>query len=83
MVNVEVIMFDPRANVGMSDYAVTRAIPELHRDRHFITEEQIAAHIGCGTSTVKRALTTLMASGRVIRVEKNPRRGGSRYIVCE
>lgn len=75
-------MYEPRLNVSIADFAVSRAIPELHATREYISETDIANHIGCGRITVNRALKNLINSGRVIRADgPHPRLGGSRYLV--
>lgn len=68
-------MFIPELNVGLSDYAVTRAIPELQCERHLITLDDIANHIGCSRSTVERAIATLRRAGRIRRVDGSRSRG--------
>ena len=73
-------MFLPEQNLGVSDYAVSRAIPELHEHLEFIKPEDVARHINGSRSTVYRAIDNLKAAGILVCVET--RRGqGARYHI--
>ncbi len=72
-------MFMPELNLGLSEYAVSRAIPELHREHDYISRHDIAARIGCSSRTVERAIANLIEAGVIERCERS--KGGYRYYV--
>lgn len=76
-------MFRRELNMGLPDYAVSRAIPELRGDEQPITYQQIAVHIGCSRATVERAMRNLMDAGHVVRLDDSKFRGPSRYRVTK
>ena len=72
-------MFLPEQNLGISDFAVSRAIPELHQEQDYISRQDIAHHIGGSIRTVDRAIKNLTAAGKLQRLERS--KGGYRYHV--
>jgi predicted transcriptional regulator len=74
-------MFMDQLNLGAIEFAVSRAIPELHEDHDYISARQIADHIGCERTCIYRAIRRLKAAGRLQRLEYKPRNGGSKYHV--
>jgi predicted transcriptional regulator len=74
-------MYMPELDMGLPDYAVSRAIPELDGGERYITIEDIAHHIGCSTRTVQRAIAKLMAANRLKRLDGGVKQGGYRYHV--
>lgn len=74
-------MFMPDQNQGLSEFAVIRAIPELQQKHEFISASLIADYIGCGESTVYRAMKNLMQAGLLTRLDGATRIGGYQYRV--
>lgn len=54
-------------NLGLREYAVSRAIIELRETHEYINAEMIADHIRCSTRTVYSALTVLQSAKQVRR----------------
>ena len=59
-------MFMPETNFNATDFAVTRAIPELHEKHKYISAQKIADHIGCSLPSVQRSLSWMMNCELVI-----------------
>lgn len=76
-------MFMAERNVGLAEYAITRAIPELQAQSELISYTDIAEHIGCGYATVHRSVKRLLDAGTLIRVYGSTRNGGYRYTIPE
>lgn len=74
-------MFTARNNLGLSEYAVSRALLELNCQEEYIPIRSVANHIGCSIRTVERALKRLMEAEVVVRIDGNNRLGGHRYHV--
>lgn len=82
VIHNEGIMFVAERNLGVIDFAVTRAIPELQEEYDLINAKLIAEHIGCEQTAVYRSMSRLREAGRLRRGRGAARRGGYRYIVC-
>jgi DNA-binding MarR family transcriptional regulator len=74
-------MFMPDKNLGMPEYAVSRAIEELSEEHVYINASLIADHIGCVPKTVYRAMKRLEKANKLTRLEGSPSHGGYRYVV--
>lgn len=74
-------MYMPELDMGLPDFAVSRAIPELHKQKQYITIADIAKHIGCSERTVQRAIMKLEAAKRLTRLDGGRKQGGYRYHV--
>lgn len=75
------IMFAAENNIGLSEYAVRCALLELKCEEQQVSMRQVAAHIKCSESTVKRAMSRLMAADLLERLDGSRRGGGYRYAV--
>lgn len=71
-------MYQLALDMGLVDFAITRAIDELSRKHERFNAQDIAAYIGCGEATVKRNLPRLRNAGIITRI-KNAN-GGHRYV---
>lgn len=60
-------MYELIRDMGVVDYAVKSAIKELSDGKTPLTADQIAAHIGCSDTTVRRTLPRLIKAGIVVR----------------
>lgn len=65
--------YDMALDVGITDYAVSRAIMELNKHHDRYSSEEIAQHIGCSVVTVRRTLPRLIKAKRVTREGDNHR----------
>lgn len=74
------IMYQPHLNMGITEYAVSRAILELQEEHHHISYEMIADRIGGGVSTVGKTVTHMIRCGMLRRVSGSTRAGGYRYV---
>lgn len=60
-------------DVGITDYAVSRAIMELNEVHDRYSSEEIARHIGCSVVTVRRTLPRLINAKMITRTGNNHR----------
>lgn len=75
-------MYDLGLDMSIVDFAVRCAVKELMAgDPDRLRADDIAAHIGCSTITVRRTLPRLIESGKLKRY--GSKRGGYRYEVKE
>lgn len=74
-------MYQLVLDVGIVDYAVRAAIEKLSRQQHIITAAEIAAHIGCSDTTVRRTLPRLIEAGHIKRF--GSKRNGYWYQIME
>jgi predicted transcriptional regulator len=74
-------MFMPERNLGISEFAVSRAIMELNQQHERLTATMIAEHIGCEKTAVYRAIARLKEAGKLLRGEGSPKAGGYRYVI--
>lgn len=72
-------MFMPEKNLGIGEFAVSRAIQELREQHDFISARMIAEHIGCEQTAVYRAMKNLKAAGKLRRGKGSARKGGYKY----
>lgn len=72
-------MFMPTKNLGITDYAVSRAIMELHKKHELINARMIAEHINGEQTAVYRSLKTLKNADLVRVVDGSARAGGFKY----
>lgn len=70
-------MFDIRLGLGVSHFAVSRAIIELEKERQIFGCEDIALYIGSSERTVRRCLAQMIDAQIVERI--GSRRCGYRY----
>lgn len=61
------MVYELALDMGIVDFAVKAAIKELSDGDKPITADEIAAHIGCHDSTVRRTLPRLINAGIVVR----------------
>jgi predicted transcriptional regulator len=66
-------------NMGITEYAVSRAIMELQKEHNLISYKMIADRIGGGTTAVGESVKHMMKSQTLIRIEGSSRAGGYRY----
>lgn len=74
-------MFSESLNLGLPEYAVSRAILELHETQEFVSARDIAGLLNCSEKTVYRALERLRSANKVRRMEGSPTWRGYRYDV--
>ncbi len=74
-------MFDPGRNMGLSEFAVSRALVEMNSEREYVSVAVIAAHVGCSDRTVKRAMKRLIDANAIVRLDGSTSKGGYRYDV--
>jgi predicted transcriptional regulator len=67
--------------MGLSEFAISRALLELQCDREYISIAMVATHVGCSNRTVKRAMKRLIESNTVVRLDGCRTKGGYRYDV--
>jgi predicted transcriptional regulator len=72
-------MFVAKLNMNTTDWAVSRAIRELHKQHTFISQRMIAQHINCDPATVYRSLRWMKEEGLVVVGCGGSRRGGHIY----
>lgn len=65
--------------MGITEYAVSRAIIELQSEKRLITFDMIADRIGGGKTSVNDAIVRMLQSGALVRIDGSPRAGGYRY----
>jgi predicted transcriptional regulator len=61
------MVYELALDMGVVDFAIKAAIKELSDGDKPLTADQIAAHIGCAGSTVRRTLPRLIKAGIVVR----------------
>ena len=74
-------MYDPKANMGLPEFAVSRALIELQSEREYVSIAAVASHVGCSTRTVKRAMKRLIETNTIVRLDGSRSKGGYRYNV--
>lgn len=62
-------------DMGLSDFAVTRAIKELAVEQSSFGCAEIASYIGCSKRTVERCLPRLIEAGMIVRAGGSARTG--------
>lgn len=72
-------MFMPNKNLGITDFAVSRAIMELHEEHDLINAQMIADKINGEETAVYRSLKNLKEAGLVSVCGGSRRAGGYRY----
>jgi CRP-like cAMP-binding protein len=58
-------------DMGITDFAISRAIRELSQQRETFTNADIAKYVGCSLVTVNRTVPRLIKSGKVERTGSN------------
>ena len=74
-------MYNESLNLGLPEFAVVRAITELHEDHYYISAQKIADYISCDRRTVERAIGRLRKAGDLVRGDGSPTWGGYHYDV--
>ena len=72
-------MYMPEQNFSPLDFAVSRAIPELHEEKEYISGEMIAEHIGCTSRSVYKSLRWMKSAKLIKVIDVNKMKGGSIY----
>lgn len=72
-------MFMANLNMNPTDFAVSRAIGELHERYETINYEMIANYIGCAEVTVKRSMSRMKQDKLVKVIDGASKSGGFRY----
>lgn len=72
-------MFMAEKNLGLSDFAVSRAIKELRENHRLINADMIAEYIGCSRDTVYRSMRRLKQAGKLEQGAGSITQGGYEY----
>lgn len=72
-------MFMAEKNLGLSDFAVSRAINELREQYRFLSAHMVAEYIGCSPDTVYRSMRRLKEAGKLKQGAGSITQGGYEY----
>lgn len=72
-------MYMEQKNLGITDYAVSRAIMELQDQHDVINADMIAEHINGERTAVYRSMRKLKQAKFLVRGDGSPRAGGYQY----
>lgn len=72
-------MFQMSKNLSITDYAVSRAIKELHQEHELINAKMIANHINGGKTAVYDSLSNLKQANLLKIKDGSARAGGFIY----